>query len=70
MVTRPLLWPGENREYLLGSDMLGRDLLAGIFHGARVSLAIGGAGHRRGAGRGGAHRARWPATTAACSTTS
>ena len=43
MVTRPLQWPGENRHYLLGSDMLGRDLLAGICHGARVSLAIGGA---------------------------
>ena len=42
MVTRPLLWPGENRVYVLGSDMLGRDILAGIFHGARVSLAIGG----------------------------
>jgi peptide/nickel transport system permease protein len=43
MVTRPLQWPGENRQYLMGSDMLGRDLLAGICHGARVSLAIGGA---------------------------
>jgi peptide/nickel transport system permease protein len=43
MVTRPLLWPGENRAHLLGSDMLGRDVLAGIFHGARVSLAIGAA---------------------------
>jgi peptide/nickel transport system permease protein len=43
MVTRPLLWPGENMAYVLGSDMLGRDLLAGIFHGARVSLAIGAA---------------------------
>jgi peptide/nickel transport system permease protein len=43
MVTRPLQWPGENRAYLLGSDVLGRDLLAGIFHGARVSLAIGAA---------------------------
>jgi peptide/nickel transport system permease protein len=41
MVTRPLLWPGENRQYPLGSDVLGRDVLAGIFHGARVSLAIG-----------------------------
>src|SRR5262249_36266698 len=38
MVTRPLQWPGESRSYVLGSDMLGRDLLAGIFHGARVSL--------------------------------
>ena len=43
MVTRPLQWPGENRSYVLGSDMLGRDLLAGIFHGARVSLLIGAA---------------------------
>jgi peptide/nickel transport system permease protein len=43
MVTRPMQWPGENASYLLGSDMLGRDLLAGIFHGARVSLAIGAA---------------------------
>jgi peptide/nickel transport system permease protein len=43
MVTRPMQWPGENRAYILGSDMLGRDILAGIFHGARVSLAIGGA---------------------------
>ena len=43
MVTRPLQWPGENHAYVLGSDMLGRDLLAGIFHGARVSLLIGAA---------------------------
>ena len=43
MVTRPLQWPGESRSYVLGSDMLGRDLLAGIFHGARVSLLIGAA---------------------------
>jgi peptide/nickel transport system permease protein len=43
MVTRPLQWPGQSAAYPLGSDMLGRDLLAGIFHGARVSLAIGAA---------------------------
>jgi peptide/nickel transport system permease protein len=43
MVTRPLQWPGENAQYPLGSDVLGRDLLAGIFYGARVSLAIGAA---------------------------
>jgi peptide/nickel transport system permease protein len=43
MVTRPLQWPGENPAYVLGSDMLGRDVLAGICHGARVSLAIGAA---------------------------
>ncbi len=38
---RPLLWPGENPRFLLGTDMLGRDLAAALFHGARVSLAIG-----------------------------
>ena len=41
MVTAPLQWPGENPEFPLGSDALGRDLAAGIFHGARVSLLIG-----------------------------
>lgn len=35
----PLQPPGEG--FTLGSDMLGRDVLAGIFHGARVSLFIG-----------------------------
>jgi peptide/nickel transport system permease protein len=38
---RPLLWPGENPKFLLGTDMLGRDITAALFHGARVSLAIG-----------------------------
>jgi peptide/nickel transport system permease protein len=41
MVARPLLWPGEDPDYPLGSDSLGRDVAAGIFHGARVSLLIG-----------------------------
>ncbi|BBK33475.1 peptide/nickel transport system permease protein [Stella humosa] len=36
---QPLLPPGG--DFQLGSDMLGRDVLAGIFHGARVSLFIG-----------------------------
>ncbi|MFJ3054500.1 ABC transporter permease [Herbaspirillum sp. NPDC087042] len=40
MVAEPFLHPGADPAYLLGSDMLGRDLLAGIFHGARVSLLI------------------------------
>lgn len=35
----PLQSPGD--AFALGSDMLGRDVLAGIFHGARVSLFIG-----------------------------
>jgi peptide/nickel transport system permease protein len=41
LVDRPLLWPGENPSLPLGTDMLGRDLTAALFHGARVSLAIG-----------------------------
>jgi peptide/nickel transport system permease protein len=35
----PLAPPGE--AFLLGTDMLGRDLLSGLIHGARVSLLIG-----------------------------
>lgn len=41
MVAEPFLAPGADRAYPLGSDMMGRDLAAGIFHGARVSLLIG-----------------------------
>lgn len=41
MVTRPFLWPGQDAAYPLGSDSMGRDVLAGIFHGARVSLFVG-----------------------------
>ncbi len=41
MVARPLLWPGDDPAFPLGSDALGRDVAAGIFHGARVSLLIG-----------------------------
>ncbi len=41
MVTRPFLWPLSNPEFPLGSDSLGRDVLAGIVHGARVSVLIG-----------------------------
>jgi len=39
MVGRPALAPGG--EFLLGTDVAGRDLLAGIIHGGRVSLLIG-----------------------------
>jgi peptide/nickel transport system permease protein len=35
----PLVPPGES--FLLGTDLLGRDLLSGLIHGARVSLLIG-----------------------------
>ena len=40
LVGRALSAPGENG-FLLGSDTLGRDVAAGIAHGARVSLLIG-----------------------------
>ena len=39
MVGRPHLPPGG--EFPLGTDVSGRDILAGIIHGAPVSLAIG-----------------------------
>lgn len=42
MIAQPFLWPGQDSAYPLGSDMLGRDIAAGLFHGARVSLLIGG----------------------------
>jgi peptide/nickel transport system permease protein len=41
MVTRPFLWPFSNPAFPLGSDSLGRDVLAGVVHGARVSVLIG-----------------------------
>lgn len=40
LVGRSMSPPGENG-FLLGSDTLGRDVAAGIAHGARVSLLIG-----------------------------
>ena len=41
MVARPLLWPGRDAAYPLGTDSLGRDVAAGLFYGARASLEIG-----------------------------
>ena len=41
MVAQPLLWPGQDGEYPLGSDLMGRNLMSGLFHGARVSLLFG-----------------------------
>ena len=41
IVARPFLWPGQDAAHPLGSDLLGRDILRGIVHGARVSLLIG-----------------------------
>lgn len=41
MVARPFLWPGQDPDYPLGTDSLGRDVLAGILHGSRISLFVG-----------------------------
>lgn len=41
MMARPYLWPGQDPAFPLGTDNLGRDVSAGVFHGARVSLWIG-----------------------------
>ncbi|WCS28718.1 ABC transporter permease (plasmid) [Methylobacterium sp. NMS14P] len=41
MVASPFIWPGTDPAYPLGTDMLGRDIAAGILHGARISLLIG-----------------------------
>jgi peptide/nickel transport system permease protein len=43
MVAQPFLWPLQDRAYPFGTDLLGRDLGAQIFHGAHVSLLIGAA---------------------------
>ncbi|MCZ8314006.1 ABC transporter permease [Phreatobacter sp.] len=39
---RPLVWPFANPRFPLGTDNSGRDIAAQIFHGARISLLIGG----------------------------
>ena len=41
MVARPLLPPLEDRTFFLGSDSLGRNVAAGLVHGAKVSLMVG-----------------------------
>ncbi|NTI78662.1 ABC transporter permease [Rhizobium rhizogenes] len=41
MAGTPLLWPGEDAAFPLGTDSLGRDVWAGIAHGARISLLVG-----------------------------
>lgn len=41
MVARPFVWPLDDGAVPLGSDSLGRNVLAGIVHGARVSVLIG-----------------------------
>jgi peptide/nickel transport system permease protein len=41
MAAQPLLRPGQDPHFPLGTDSLGRDVAAGLVHGARVSLLIG-----------------------------
>ncbi|CAB3677091.1 Dipeptide transport system permease protein DppC [Achromobacter mucicolens] len=41
MVGTPLLWPSQDPEFPLGTDTMGRDVAAGLAHGARVSLLVG-----------------------------
>lgn len=41
MVGEPLLKPFQQTPYFLGTDMLGRDMAAGLAYGARVSLLMG-----------------------------
>ncbi|WP_059412726.1 ABC transporter permease [Cupriavidus basilensis] len=41
MVGAPYTWPGADPATPLGTDLMGRDLLAGLAHGARVSLLVG-----------------------------
>ena len=41
IVGLPELWPGEDPEFPLGTDSLGRDILSMIVHGARATLLIG-----------------------------
>lgn len=41
MVARPFMQPFATERFPLGTDALGRDVAAGLMHGARVSLLIG-----------------------------
>ncbi|KKO70343.1 ABC transporter permease [Kerstersia gyiorum] len=41
IVARPMLLPFTDMAHPLGTDMLGRDVLAGLIYGARVSLTVG-----------------------------
>src|SRR5690606_24798876 len=38
---QPPVWISGNWQYVLGTDILGRDVLSRLIHGARVSLLVG-----------------------------
>jgi peptide/nickel transport system permease protein len=44
MVAQPFVPPGENIHHVLGTDMLGRDMLMQLAYGARSSLLVGSVG--------------------------
>lgn len=52
MVAKPFIWPGQDAAYPLGTDSMGRDVLAGIVHGSRISLFVGLAATALGLGVG------------------
>ncbi|OPG72154.1 ABC transporter permease [Pseudomonas ogarae] len=41
MAGMPFLAPGADAQFPFGTDLMGRDIAAGLVHGARVSLLIG-----------------------------
>lgn len=41
MAGMPLVWPGAEEGFPLGTDLLGRDVFTGMLYGARVSLLVG-----------------------------
>ncbi len=41
IVSTPLVQPFGNTDFIFGTDRLGRDVLSGIFYGARTSLLVG-----------------------------
>jgi peptide/nickel transport system permease protein len=41
MTLAPYLWPGQDWAHPFGSDLMGRDIGAGLAYGARVSLLVG-----------------------------
>lgn len=41
IVSAPVEWPGTDPAYPLGTDSLGRDIAAGLMHGAQASLLVG-----------------------------
>ncbi|WP_236903764.1 ABC transporter permease [Comamonas serinivorans] len=41
MAGPPMLWPGDDPAFPLGTDIMGRDLATGLVSGAKVSLLVG-----------------------------